>query len=96
MQANVKNSVLFASPRSGEERASTALACVRNLGIRLPAVLDDIDNRTERAYTAWPDRMYLIGTGGRIRFKSAAGPYGFSTKALEQSLRKLTSTTGHS
>jgi len=90
LPSNVTDGVLFASPRSDGERTSTALACVRNLNLHLPAVLDYIDNRTERAYMAWPDRMYVIDRKGRVAFKSAPGPYGFSTRDLEQSLREIT------
>jgi type I thyroxine 5'-deiodinase len=90
--SNIKDGVLFASPRSDEERASTATACVRKLGINMPAVLDGIGNRTERAYTAWPDRMFLVDTRGRVAFKSAPGPYGFSTRDLEKSLQQITRT----
>ena len=89
LPSNVEDGVLFASPKSDGERTSTALACVRNLGIRIPAVLDSIDNRTERAYTGWPDRMYLVDRSGRIVFKSAPGPYGFSTGDLERSLQSI-------
>ena len=87
----MKDNVLFRSPRSDEERTTTASACVRQLGIRIPAILDGIENRTERAYTGWPDRLYLIGTGGRVIYKSAPGPYGFSTRDLEQAIGNLTS-----
>jgi type I thyroxine 5'-deiodinase len=65
---------------------------VRKLDIRFPAVLDHIDNPTERDYTGWPDRMYVIDRKGRVAFKSAPGPYGFSTRDLEESLRKITGT----
>ena len=86
VQANVRDGVLFAAARSDEERTSTAQACVRKLNIQLPAVLDTIGNQTEEAYTGWPDRMYLIDTNGRIAFKSAPGPFGFSTRDLERAL----------
>jgi len=92
MEANVKDGVLFASAKSDGERDATASACVRNLGIHVPAVLDGIDNKTERAYTGWPDRLYLIGTDGRVKFKTAPGPYGFSTDGLEQALQSATQT----
>jgi hypothetical protein len=36
-------------------------ACVRKLGIQIPAVIDEFGNSTEQAYTGWPDRLYLIG-----------------------------------
>jgi hypothetical protein len=31
--------------------------CVAKLGIKFPAVVDRLDNSTERAYTAWPERL---------------------------------------
>jgi len=82
--------VLFASPKSDGERDSVATACVRKLGIRIPALLDGIDNPTERAYTGWPDRIYIIGRDGRILFKTAPGPYGFSSSGLEAALVRYT------
>lgn len=89
MDANVRAGVVFASPRSDDERTSTATACVRNLGIQAPALLDGIDNVTERAYTGWPDRIYVLEKGGRVAFKSDPGPFGFSTKGLEAALERL-------
>ena len=50
MQSNVKDNVVFASPKSEEERALVAGACVRKLGIEIPAVLDEFGNSTEQAY----------------------------------------------
>ena len=91
MDSNRKDGVLFASPRTNDERAETADLCVVRLAIKLPAVLDDIDNRTERAYAGWPDRLYVIGTDGRIQYKSAPGPFGFSTSDLETALRRTLS-----
>ena len=41
----------------------------------------------ERLYTGWPDRLYLIGKDGRVRYKSAPGPFGFKPGGLEAALR---------
>jgi len=87
MNSNVRDGVLFASPKNDREREETANMCVSRLGIRIPALVDGIDNKTERAYTGWPDRLYIIGKDGRIRFKSDPGPFGFKTKDLELALR---------
>lgn len=86
MQSNIKDRVLFRSPVTAQERENVAGTCVRNLHIRFPALIDSIDNRVEREYTAWPDRLYLIGSDGRIRFKSAAGPFGFQPENLAAAL----------
>ena len=52
--------------------------------------MDDPDNRVERAYTAWPDRLYVIDRDGRVAYKSAAGPFGFKPAAVEEALKRLT------
>ena len=91
VSANVKDGVLFASPRTDAERSETADLCVVKLAIKIPALLDGTDNRVERAYTAWPDRLYIIGTDGRVRYKSAPGPFGFSTTDLEASIQRTLS-----
>ena len=48
---------------------------MRKLGIKFPAVIDGFDNTTEKAYTGWPDRIYLIEANGRIAYKSRPGPF---------------------
>ena len=86
---NVKDDVLVASTKSDAERANVAGVCLTKLGIELPAVVDEADNRVERAYTGWPDRLYVIDREGRVAYKSAAGPFGFKPAEVEASLKRL-------
>ncbi len=87
MQSNIKDKVVFASPRDDRERASLANTCVRNLKINFPAVVDEFGNSTESAYSAWPDRIYVIDADGRVAYKSQPGPFGFRPKELELALQ---------
>lgn len=89
LPVNLRQDVIYANPKSDEERSQVAGACVRKLNIAIPALLDGIDNRTERAYTGWPDRLYVIDRQGRVTFKSAPGPYGFAPLEMEKALRKV-------
>ena len=89
MKSNLKDNVLFANPKTDEERALVAGACVRKLGIKFPAVIDGIDNRTEVAYAGWPDRLYLIDRDGKVAYKSRPGPFGFKPDQLEAAIKKL-------
>lgn len=89
MQSNIKDQVVFASPKDEEERAFIAGACVRKLGLKLPAVLDEFGNSTERAYTGWPDRLYLIDTQGKVAYKSKPGPFGFKPDDLAAALSRV-------
>ena len=89
MRSNITDNVLFANPKTDEERAFVAGACVRKLGIKFPAVIDGIDNRAEVAYTGWPDRLYLIDRDGKVVYKSKPGPFGFKPDQLETAIKKL-------
>ena len=86
MRSNIRDSVVFASPKNDDERAQIAGTCVRKLGIKFPALIDGFDNRTEVAYTGWPDRIYLIDRDGRVVFKSKPGPFGFKPAELQAAL----------
>jgi hypothetical protein len=44
MESNIKDNIVFASPKTEEGRAFIAGACVRKLGIEFPAVLDEFGN----------------------------------------------------
>ena len=87
MQSNVKEGVLFRDPKTKQEREDVANSCVRKLHIAIPALIDSIDNRVESEYTGWPDRLYLIGANGRVRFKSEPGPFGFEPKQLAAAIQ---------
>lgn len=80
--------MLFPDPRNDAERSAVAQSCVRKLGLEMPALVDGIDNAVERAYTGWPDRLYVIDRAGRIAYKSGPGPFGFKSAEAEAALRR--------
>ena len=86
---NLKDDVLVASTTSEDERVNVAGVCMTKLGIKLPAIVDGADNAVERAYTGWPDRLYVIDRDGTIALKSAAGPFGFKPADVEAVLKRL-------
>ena len=92
-QSNLKDNVVFASPKDVDERSQVAGSCVRKLGIKFPAVIDGFDNKTESAYTGWPDRIYLIDRNNRVAYKSKPGPFGFKPEELEKALKKITASS---
>ena len=85
---NLKDGVLVHSAGSLAERSSAAETCVIRLAIKPPALLDRADNAVERAYTGWPDRLYLVDRNGNIAYKSAAGPFGFKVDALRAAIER--------
>ncbi len=55
----------------------------------IPMLIDDIDNTAETAYTAWPDRLYVVDKSGRIAYKGGRGPFGFKPRAMEKALLRI-------
>jgi thiol-disulfide isomerase/thioredoxin len=88
MPSNLRDGVLVASTHTFDERDSAAKMCVVKLGIKIPALIDDPQDTTERAYTGWPDRLYIIDPAGRVVYKSAAGPFGFLPAEMEKTLQQ--------
>lgn len=89
MEINEQEKVVYDYPKDYDERVVVAGTCLTKLRIELPALVDTLDNQTEAAYTAWPDRLYLIDSSGRIAFKSDPGPFGFNTDLLSKALEVL-------
>ncbi len=80
---NEREGVLLETAKSFEQKEDHATSCVRKLDIRFPTLIDNMDNTVESAYSAWPDRIYLVGRDGRIAFKGCVGPQGFKPWELE-------------
>ncbi len=74
--------------RSYEEKDSYASLCVRKLNIEIPALVDSMDYPVEAHYTAWPDRLYLIGREGHIAYKGRPGPGGFKPAELKAAIEE--------
>ena len=40
-------------------------------------------------YMALPDRLYLIGKGGKVAYQSEPGPWGFIPEKLAEAIENL-------
>jgi hypothetical protein len=73
-------------PTTDDERADVATTCALRLAIRMPVVIDGVDDAVCRAYGAYPDRMALVGKGGCLRYLGNEGPFGFIPEELESAI----------
>ncbi len=76
-EKNVTEKILLPSAKALGEKEEHASMCVRNLNIKFTAVIDNMDNQVEQDYSAWPDRLYLVGKDGRLAYKGRPGTVGF-------------------
>lgn len=83
---NLKDEVVFYQPKNLEERADVAQACVLGMDLKMPTLLDDMDDTTDEAYAAQPERLYVIDTGGNVAYQSGMGPWGFDVASWERAI----------
>jgi len=86
---NLKEKISVASPKNLQERCTLAETCLTKLSLKIPPLIDDLANSTEVAYTAWPDRLYVLDREGNIAYKSKPGPYGFKPGEMADVLKRL-------
>ena len=89
MDSNVKEQVVFKQPKTFGERKKAADILVDRLKYRAPLALDGIEGAAEQAYGAWPERIYIIGTDGKIAYQGGMGPFGFHPDEAEKKLAAL-------
>lgn len=78
---------LVEEPLTLIERIGVAQTCSADLDLSdFTILVDDIDDSTNKAYHAHPDRLYLIGKGGLTAFAGAPGPRGFNPDDLEEAV----------
>ena len=86
LERNRRADVRVNDPATDHERAIVAESCALRMGLKLPVLVDRLDNAVASAYGGWPDRLYLIGRDGRVAFQGGAGPFGFKPSELEAAI----------
>jgi len=76
-------------PVTFQERHSAAATCATKLALEpMPMIVDDMDDTANKAFFAWPERLYLIGADGRVAYTGEPGPGGFDPDGLEQAIEE--------
>ena len=88
MTMNRDEGIVVSDPTSSDEREAVASSCALRLKIRIPVLIDGMDDAVASAYGGWPDRLYLIGKGGRVAFQGDEGPMGFVPGKLEAAIEE--------
>ncbi len=86
---NEKQGVEYKTPKTYEDRCKVASDCIKNLKLSMPALVDDMSDTAEKAYSGWPDRLFLVGKDGKLLYVGGQGPRGFKPDELEAELKKL-------
>jgi len=89
MPANLEEDAVLTQQTTLEERRQQARETAERLSLSLPVLVDEMDNRANAAFAAWPERLVVVGADGRIAYPGKPGPWGFSPEAAEEQLTAL-------
>jgi tetratricopeptide (TPR) repeat protein len=90
---NQRENVAQPDASSIGQKREYAAACLRKLKIQYAAVVDGMDDAVERAYSAWPSRVYLIDRQGRVKFNTLLDQERFDAQGLEAAILKASAVS---
>ena len=70
-QLNIKDHTDYKS------RCDVAERLIKDKALTMPMLIDNFENTTDMAYQAKPDRVFLVGSDGRLAVAADRGPFGF-------------------
>ena len=80
-------------PKTIEERRAVAGQCETALNYGVRTYIDEMDDAVNKAYAAFPTRLYLVGLDGRVVYAGGLGPYGFKPAELGKAIEKYLAKT---
>ncbi len=72
-----------------EERLAVARRCRDELDLGVPFVVDDMEDTVAKAWAAHPDRLFVVGTDGKVAYAGERGPKGFDVEEMTTRLAEL-------
>lgn len=61
-----------------DDRCKTAEMLIADNELTIPCLIDSMDNKVDAAYSAKPDRAFLVDGNGKLAVAGARGPRGFA------------------
>ena len=82
MKSNLKDDVCYAQPKTLAQRVVIANDFIKRFKYTLPFGIDDMSNGADNAYSAWPERLYVIDESGHIVYRGGMGPFNYKPAEL--------------
>lgn len=73
---NEREGIVVREPKTMAERVKVAGQACDYFKTNIPALVDAMDNAVDRAYAAWPSRIFVVDVNGRLAVHGAPGPAG--------------------
>src|SRR5688572_9497466 len=89
MAPNEREGIAIKDPKTMEQRVEVARQACAFFKTKIPGLVDTMDDATDRAYAAWPSRIFLVDVNGNVAVHGRPGPRGLvpAARAVEEWLR---------
>jgi len=86
MRSNLKDKdgVCYAQPKTLGQRVFIANDFIKRFKFTLPFGIDDMGNAADLAYSAWPERLYIVDESGRIAYRGGMGPFHYNPSEVRE------------
>ena len=88
-ESNEKASIQIRQHTNFAERRSAAQSCAGKLGLSIPTLIDGMNNAASNAFSAWPERIYIVNRDGKVHYRGGQGPYDFNPAEARDSLIEI-------
>jgi tetratricopeptide (TPR) repeat protein len=86
---NQREGVDLPPARTLAEKQEHAALCLRKLELPFAMSVDGMDAAAERAYAAWPSRLYLVGRDGKVAYETRLGDLDFHAEEVEGAIHAM-------
>jgi peroxiredoxin len=86
LESNPRANIVVPQHTNQNERLAASQKFCEMLKPSYPLLVDEFDDHVTQAYSATPNRLYIINRDGKVAYKSGRGPRGYRMGELEQSL----------
>lgn len=95
MPRNVREGISIKDPKNMAERVQVAKQACAFFKTSIPGLVDTMDDATDRAYAAWPSRMFVVDEDGKLAVHGDPGPRGLrpAVRAIEAWLKQHAATS---
>jgi thiol-disulfide isomerase/thioredoxin len=83
MPRNQREGIAIQNPTTMAERTLVTEKACAFFKTKIPAVVDTMDDATDRAYAAWPSRIFLVDIAGKVAVRGEPGPRGLVPAARQ-------------
>ncbi len=78
---------IIEDPETLKERQKAAQMSAKKLKFKFTITVDEMDNTVNKAYSAWPERLFVVDKKGSIAYAGERGPWGFKPTKDSKSVK---------